>query len=415
MGSLLVKNALVVTQDSQRRILRDCDVLVQGNSIAKVGRNLRENTAKIDGKGKILVPGLINTHTHLAMTLLRGYGEGLALNEWLKEKIWPVEKKLKPSDVRAGAILGCAEMICTGTTAFADMYYHPDETAKAAVASGLRANVSFPVLDFLGEGRKQFLRAKKFLRHHFRSGRIELSVGPHSIYSCSRQLLEETARAAGECGAMVQIHLSEHKGEVSDCLHRSGQKPAFYLNSTGLLNERLLAAHCVWLDATEIELFKQKRASVSLNPVSNLKLGSGIAPARRMMENGVGVSLGTDGAASNNSLSMLETMKFAALVYGLSAQEALDLATIGGAKALRLNAGSIEQGKLADFVLFDANALGTAPAIDPLASIVFSSSPHAVADVVVDGSVVMRDRKILTLNKDGVIENAVKASRRLVK
>ena len=416
MASLLVKNACVVTQDAQRRIIKDCDVLVQNNTIAKVGRNLHESAAKkIDGKGKILIPGLINAHTHLAMTLLRGYGEGLGLNEWLKEKIWPAEKKLKPSDIHAGSMLGCAELIRTGTTSFLDMYYREEETAKAVLQSGLRATLSYTVADFLGEARKQVLRMKKSLRHKYRGGRVTMSVAPHSIYSCSRELLEQTAIAAKEHNIITHIHLSESKGEVSDCLHRAGLKPAFYLNSVGLMNERLLAAHCIWLDQTEIDLFKQKGGAIALNPVSNLKLANGVAPARRMIENGLTLALGTDGASSNNSLSMLETMKFAALVYGLSAQEALDMATLGGAKALHLNAGSIEQGKLADFALFDATALGTAPAINPLASVVFASSHRAVSDLVVDGKIVMRDRKILTLNKDKAIENAVKASERLTR
>ena len=414
MNSILIQNALVVTQDAHKRVISDCDVLVKGNVIAKIGRNLKERASvKISAEGKILAPGLVNTHTHLAMTLLRGYGEGLELKQWLETKIWPAEKKLKAQDVYDGSLLGCAEFIRTGTTSFADMYFRPEETEKAVVKSGLRALLSHAMLDFLGTEESQASKARKYLSKKPLSSRIRKGLGPHAIYSCSRTLLEAAAQIAREHDCIVQIHLSETKSEATSVLHQSGQKPAAYLNSQGLLDCKLVAAHCVWADQTEIDLLAHKRAAISLNCVSNLKLSSGVAPARKMLDSKALVSLGTDGAASNNSLSMLETMKTSALVYGLSAQEALDLATINGAKALHLNAGSIQEGKLADLVLYDVNALGTAPVHDPVAAIVFSSSPSSVSDVIVDGKVVMRNGKILTFNEKTAVEKGVKAARRL--
>ncbi len=412
--TLLVKNALVLTQDSSRRVLPDCDVLVKGNKLAKVGREIKVKAeTEINARGKILLPGLINTHTHAAMTLLRGYGEGLGLNDWLQKKIWPAEKKLRAADVYAGSLLACAEMARSGTTAFNDMYYHPLECAKAVEKAGLRATLAIPMLDFLGDADKQVRQTRNLIARRTKTERVQWAVAPHAIYSCSRELLEKTVALASESNALVHTHLSETRGEASTILQQTGRKPAFYLNSLGAVNKRLLAAHCTWLDLTEIELFAKARAAISLNPVSNFKLASGIAPARRMVENGCIVSLGTDGAASNNSLSMLETMKFAALAYGLSAQEALDMATLGGARALHLNAGSIEEGRLADFILIDSKALGIAPVHDPAAAIVFSSSASCVTDSIIDGQRVLKDGKLAGASEKSVVEEAVKAAKRL--
>lgn len=412
--TLLVKNALVITQDSRRRVLAGCDVLVKGNEIAAVGRGIKEKaSASIDARGKILLPGLVNTHTHAAMTLFRGYGEGLELKDWLEKRIWPAEKKLRPNDVYDGSLLACAEMIRSGTTAFADMYFHQDQTAKAVEKTGLRASIAFTFGDFLGPGEKQVARARAFISRKPRTPRVSWSLAPHSIYACSRQLLEGVSALAEEHNVLVHTHLSESKGEVSTSLHQNGRKPAFYLNSLGLVNDRLLAAHCTWLDQTEIELLAKARAAISLNTVSNLKLSNGIPPARRMLENGCIVSLGTDGPASNNSLSMLETMKVTALAHGLSAQEALDAATIGGARALHLNAGSIEAGRLADFILVDAKALGVAPVHDPVAAIVFSAGSQSVSDAVIDGKIVLRNGKLTGVNEKAAVEKAEKAARRL--
>ncbi|MEM4389582.1 MAG: amidohydrolase [Candidatus Micrarchaeia archaeon] len=427
--SILVKNAsFILTQNPRRELLRDTDVFVDGNVIAGIGRNLRERAEfVIDGKGKLLLPGLINTHTHLAMTLMRGYADDMPLQPWLEEKIWPLERGLKPSHVFAGSLLGCAELIRSGTTAFADMYFFMDESARAVEKAGLRANLSYGMID-LGNAEKrerELKEGERFARawKGKAGGRIQTSLGPHAPYSCSKELLERAAELADKLDVRLQIHLSETRKEVFDLMKKTGKRPPAYLDSLGLLSPRVIAAHCCWLTKQEAKLLAQRGVSVSHCPVSNMKLaGGGVTPVAELVASGANLSLGTDGACSNNSLSMLETMKFAALLHKFArwdatvagAQEVLDWATLGGAKALGINAGSIEKGRLADFVLLELRAPNLSPLHNPVSHVVYAANPSNITDVIVDGRPVLLERAIQSFDEEKAVEDAQKAAAELV-
>jgi 5-methylthioadenosine/S-adenosylhomocysteine deaminase len=425
--SILIRNVDALTQNKGRDVLRGVDIFIDGRRIKKIGRNLKEKAEfKVDGKGKLAVPGLINTHTHVAMTLFRGYADDAVFWEAWPKKVWPREAKLKADDVCWGSLLGCLEMIKSGTTCFADMYFFMDETARAVKESGMRANLSHGMIDS-GDAKKREKElgvGERFVRDYNNTayGKIQCSFGPHAPYTCSKELLKKTAELAEKYDALVQIHVSETRKEVFDSIKQFGKRPVEYLDSINFLSERIIAAHCVWLTERETKILGEKGVKVSYNPVSNMKLASGgVAPIPQMLENGVCVTFGTDGAVSNNSLNMLETMKVGALLQKahlwdarvLNAQEALDFATLNGARALRIDAGSIEEGKLADVFLVELKASNLLPANNVLSNLIYSSNPSNVSDVIIDGKLVMEDRKILTVDEEKVFDGAQKAAERL--
>lgn len=418
--SILIKNIGALTQNNKRDTLRGVDILIEGNKIEKIGKNIKENAEfKIDGRGKLAVPGLVNTHTHLAMTLFRGYADDAVFWEAWPRTVWPREEKLKEDDIYWGSLLGCLEMIRSGTTCFADMYFFMEGTAKAVKESGLRANLSYGMIDSGNKekGEKELKVGEKFLKEHNNTadGRIQCSFGPHAPYTCSKELLQKTAKLAEKYDSLIQIHSSETRKEVFDSIKQLGKRPIEYLDSIGFLSERVIAAHCVWLTKRETKILGERGVKVSYNPVSNMKLASGgVAPIPEMMENNVCVTFGTDGAVSNNSLNVLETMKVGALLQKaqrwdarvLNAQEALDFATVNGAKALRLHGGSIEAGKLADMILLELKAPNLIPAHNLASNIVYSANPSNISDAIINGKLVMEEGKILTLDEDEVLEKA---------
>ncbi|MCX6776961.1 MAG: amidohydrolase [Candidatus Micrarchaeota archaeon] len=422
--SILIKNVNVLTQNSRREILRDVDILTEGNRIEKIGKNVRERAEfKIDGRGKLAVPGLVNTHTHIAMTLFRGYADDAVFWEAWPKRVWPREAKLKADDVYWGSLLGCLEMIKSGTTCFADMYFFMDETAGAVKESGIRANLSYGMIDSgdVKKGKKELGVGERFVKDHSNTadGRIQCSFGPHAPYTCSKELLQKTAELAEKYGIPVQIHMSETRKEVFDSIKQHGKRPAEYLESIGFLSERIIAAHCVWLTKRETKILGERGVKVSYNPVSNMKLASGgVAPIPEMMESNVCITFGTDGAVSNNSLNLIETMKVGALLQKahrwdaeiLNAQQALDFATINGARALRTDAGSIEVGKLADVVLLDLKSPNLVPSHNLVSNFVYSANPSNVSDVVINGKLVMERSRILTVDEDKVLEKAEKVA-----
>ncbi|MEW6328788.1 MAG: amidohydrolase, partial [Candidatus Micrarchaeota archaeon] len=364
---VLIKNARVLTQDRKRNFLTGADILVKENEIERVQKNMREKAEfTIDASHKLVLPGLVNSHTHLAMTLFRGYADDMVLEKWLSEKIWPLEKKLRAGDVYSGSMLGCAEMIRSGATSFADMYFFMDEAARAVRDSGMRASLSYGMFDFGDPEKreKELAIANDFVsgHHNTAGGRVLCSLGPHAIYTCSAEMLLKAKELARKRKMKIQIHVSETRKEVYDIMKSHRKRPVEYLDKIGFLGDDVVAAHCGWVSAREIKLLAERGVSVAHCPVSNLKLATGgIAPITEMLERGVCVALGTDGAASNNTLNMFETMKLSALLQkhrlwdarALGAGLALDMATINGARALGINAGSIEKGKLADIITID--------------------------------------------------------------
>jgi len=415
---MLIKNARFVITPEQ--VMENVDILIENDVITKIGKLSISEENKIDARGKLVLPGLINTHTHASMVLFRGAGDDMPLMEWLEKHIWPMESKLAENDVYLGALLACIEMIKSGTTSFCDMYFYMDGVAKAVKDAGIRAVLSWAVIDkeISTQPGDPVNNAEKFIKKWGGEERIYPSVGPHSIYTCSKETLLRSKEISDRYNVVNHIHLSETKNEIEGCVEKNKMRPAEYLNSIGFFSERTLAAHCVWLNEKEISTLSKNKVSVSHCPVSNMKLASGVMPFTKMQRESVNISLGTDGAASNNSLDMFETMKLTALLHKskdmnaavVKADDVLKCATIGGAKALRLEKeiGSIEVGKKADLIILNVEKAHWKPTWNPISNLVYSAKSCDVETVICNGKVIMQDRKILTLNEEKIFEKVEK-------
>lgn len=434
MASLLIKNAdWINTQNEKREVLRNASILVRDGVIKEVGKTGVESTdVEIDAKGKIALPGLINTHTHLSMTLFRGFADDMLLQDWLQKKIWPLEAKHTDETCYFGALLGSAEMIMSGTTSFVDMYFHMEHVAEAVAEAGLRGFLSYGVIDLFDQAkaRKEQDSTRKFFDYVQALGnpRIRFALGPHAPYTCSAETLLWAKEFAEKNGAILHIHIAETRREQADFQKQHGMRVVEYLDKIGALSENMLAAHCVWLTKSEVGLLAKAGVSVAHCPVSNMKLASGgVAPLPEMFEAGMAVGLGTDGPSSNNTLDMFETMKVCALLHKahrwdptvLNAQKVLDLATIEGARALGVQKeiGSIEAGKRADIILLN----GRAPNMIPIhgkdtviSDLVYSASSANVDTTIVDGNVLMQNREIKSLNVDEVLSRTQELALRLI-
>jgi 5-methylthioadenosine/S-adenosylhomocysteine deaminase len=376
-----------------------------GGYIVELGPEVgpREGDEVLDAGGCLLAPPFINGHGHAAMTLFRGFGDDLPLMEWLEGKIWPAEAKLHPEDVYWGTRLACTEMLRSGTTRFFDMYWHGPEVGRAAADAGMRVVASAVLIDrgVAGGGARLRFAAMEALDELEAAGPlVEAGLGPHAIYTVSRDSLEWIAEVAGSRGLGIQIHLSETEQEVADCLEANGMRPAQYLDELGLLGPRSMLAHGVWLDQSELELIAERGATVVSNPAANMKLAVGRAfPYREAAAAGVPLALGTDSVSSNNNLDMLEEVKLLALLAKhaaadpalLPASEALAIAR--GQRSERAAATPIVPGAAADFVLIDVDAPELS-AGDIDAALVYAANGSVVNSTVVDGRVVMRDRVV---------------------
>jgi 5-methylthioadenosine/S-adenosylhomocysteine deaminase len=365
----------------------------------------------INAKDKVAMPGLINCHTHVAMTLFRGIAEDQPLKTWLKETIWPLEAKLKPEDVYAGALLGCLEMIKNGTTCFADMYFHEDMVTRAVEQSGLRGVLAQGIFKTEKMLDESVNFAEKF--HGYANGRIKTMLGPHAVYSCSPRLLTTISEKASKLGVGVHIHLAESKEMLSEKISETK-----FLDEIGFFKGQVLAAHCINLSKEDMAILSRRGVHVAHVPVANMKLGLGAAKIVDLTSLGVNICLGTDGPASNNTLDMFETMKVAALLQKLvyndptvmPAYEIIKMATINGAKALGLDGeiGSLEVGKKADIILIDLLKPHLKPLHNIYASIVYSMRGSDVDTVMVDGKILMENRQLKTLDEQAVMEKAEK-------
>lgn len=382
------------------------NVYVEGNRIAEIGPR-READVVIEGKHKLAVPGLVNLHTHAAMTLFRGFGDDMTLTTWLETKIWPHEAKLRPEDIYWGAKLACLEMIKTGTTTFNDMYFHMDQVAKAVKEMGLRAVLAEGLIDGGNPsvGQEALKRVQDVNRkiEALKVDRIVPALAPHAVYTVSKESMLAIKELADKKGYLVHTHLDETRQEVDDCLARTAMRPAQYLDHLGLLMRDLVAAHACWLDAGEIELVAKAGARIAHCPVSNMKLATGQAmPYAALRDAGVVMGLGTDGAASNNNLDMFESMKVAALLQKhahvaptvLPANEAFEMASLGGARALGLDVGLIEVGRLADILLVDLKRPEMTPRHSDLSNLVYAGHGNIVDTVICDGQVLMKGRRV---------------------
>jgi len=374
---------------------------------------------RIDATRGIILPGLVNAHTHIAMTLFRGYADDLPLKTWLFEKIFPLEAQvLNPRTVYRGALLGCLEMIASGTTCFMDGYFFQDETIRATHEAGLRALIAQGVIDFPAPGvpdpRENLNIATDFVKkwEHF-SELIQPGLFCHSPVTCSRETLTRALEVSLEGPALLQIHLSETLEEVQTLMEKTGRRPVRYLQDIGFLNPCLVAAHAVHLDDEEIALLSERGVKVVHVPESNMKLSSGIAPVKKMMEAGLAIGIGTDGSASNNDLDLFLEMDTAAKLgkvstmdpVCLNAREVLTMATAVGASLLGLEneIGTLEKGKRADIIVVDLDAPHLRPLYDPYSTLVYSASGADVKDVIVQGRVLMRDRVFMTLDPEEIM------------
>lgn len=432
---LLVRGGTIVTMDGARRVIEDGAVAVSKGLIVAVGTRAEveaKYTAResIDAGGKVIIPGLINGHTHIPMTLFRGLADDLDLNEWLTKFIFPAEaKNVTEEFVRVGTRLGLAEMIRGGTTTYCDMYYFEDAIADETSRAGVRGVLGETVIDFPVADNKTHAEAmaytEKFVKKWKGNRLITPAIAPHAPYTVSEEHLKAVRAFSDRTGSTIVIHVAETQKEVDDITKDHGARPVDYLARIGFLNDRVIAAHVVFANPAEIAILKQAGAGVVHNPQSNMKLASGVAPVPQMLASDISLGLGTDGAASNNDLNMWEEMDTAAklhkLISGdpkvLSAQQAFELATIRGARALHLESeiGSIEVGKRADLVIVDTDDLNQMPSYNVYSSLVYATKADDVQTVVIEGRIVMRDRRLLTLNEKEIKTQARAFRDRIVK
>jgi len=423
----LVQNCTILPV-TDKRIIKDGVIAIKDSKIAYVGEKATAPKIAaekiIDAQGKVAMPGLINCHTHLAMTLFRGVAEDQPLNTWLTEKIWPLEAKLQPKDVHNGALLGCLEMIKTGTTTFADMYYHEDQVAKAVEKAGLRAVLTQGTIE-MGDpkiGEKTLKNSINFATKYngYADGRITTRLGPHAVYTCSPELLTKVRDATSKLNLGIHIHLAESKEMTEQTRQKYSFTEVELLEKIGFLGPDVLAAHCIHLTKKEMMVLATDNVKVAYNPVANMKLAQGIAKVKDLRDLGLTVGLGTDGPASNNTLDMFETMKIATLLQKLtyrnptllSAYEVLRMATIEGARAVGIekNTGSLEVGKRADIILIDISKPHLKPMHDIYANIVYSTHGSDVDTVIVDGKILMEKQQVKTLDENAVMKVAEKTA-----
>lgn len=394
--SLLIKN--VILENKKK------DIFIDKGIIKKIENEIKIKADQvIEGKEeKAIFPGLINMHTHAGMNILRGFADDYSLKEWLKEKIWPLEEKIDEEDVYLGTKLACLEMIKTGTTCFNDMYWFPRVITKAIKEMGLRAIVGLPLLDDTQKSSKEKIEKDWEYFKKENSKRINFSVAPHSIYSVKKENLIWAKNFAQKNKLILHLHISETKKEVDDCLKKHKLRPVEYLDKIGFLDSNCVFSHGVWLSKKEIKILKKNNCHLVYNPVSNMKLASGVFPYLDIKKEKVNICLGTDGVCSNNNLDLFEEMKIGALLQKnensnpsvISAEEIFKMATENAGKALGVKAGKIKVGYLADIILVDLNEICLVPGYNIISNLVYSCSGNCVSDLICHGKILMKERKI---------------------
>ncbi len=425
---ILLKADWIVTQNRERQILRHAGLAVAGGKILELGpwpemasryapHSPHSHGHTLDLGNSLLLPGLVNTHTHAAMTLFRGLADDMPLMEWLGQRIWPIEAKLTKETVRVGSQLACAEMIRFGTACFADMYVFQEETAKAVEQTGIRAVLAEGILGFPTRSYSTLEEAlalnEGLMDRYHDQPRLKFAIAPHAIYTTTPEILEKSFALAERRDVPWMIHLAESPGETAQCLEQFGKRPVAYLNDLGLLGSRTVVVHAVDINEKEIALLAQTGTRVAHNPRSNMKLGNGFAPVRRMREQGIVVGLGTDGAASNNALNMFGEMAATALGQkialsdptALKAGAVLDMATRDGAAILGLpGMGCLEPGAPADLIALDLSAPNMQPLYNPVSQAVYAATGAEVRLNMVDGKILYQDGRFLTVDYQALLE-----------
>ncbi|AFV23212.1 N-ethylammeline chlorohydrolase [Methanolobus psychrophilus R15] len=427
MADIIIKNAYVLTMDPDMRDIESGVVVIGDGMIKEVGRSTESTAEKvIDAGGCVVMPGLVNTHCHAGMTLFRGYADDMPLKEWLENRIWPAEAKLADDDIYNGSLLACLEMIKSGTTAFADMYIHMDRVAQAVEDSGMRAALSYGMIDFCNKEKAdaELNEGMRFVRewNGKAEGRITTMYGPHAPNTCSRDFLIRVKEQAVKDNVRIHIHVLETEAELNYMKENFGMCSIHFLKGIDFWGQDILAAHCVWLSDGDIKILAEHGVNISHNPVSNMKLASGIAPVSKLIESGANVCLGTDGCASNNNLDMFEEMKTAALLQKVStmdptalpARKVLEMATSNGAKALGIKSGVLKKGYNADIIIVDLKRPHLTPIYDVASQLVYAASGKDVRTTIVAGKVLMEDSIVTCLNEQDILEKAMQTSKNLV-
>ncbi len=422
MAKTLITNGTFVTMDDELPIVVNGSMMMDNDVITYIGVNKAElrdlADIIIDGTGRCYLPGIVNTHGHAAMSLLRGYADDLNLQVWLEQKMWPMEGKFTKEDVRAGTMLSIAEMIRSGTTSFVDMYDKMDEVGAAVEETGMRACLTRGIIGYPVELQQAKLKeATDFARnwHRTAGGRITTMMSPHAPYTCPPDFIEKVVDAATQLNLPIHTHMSETQKEVDLNVQSYGVRPVEHLLKLGVFSRPCLLAHAVHLTDEEIAILASQHVHVSHNPVSNLKLASGVARLVKLRQAGVLVSLGTDSSASNNNLDMFEEIRLTALIHkgvsgdptAIPALDALKMGTIDGARSIWLDhVGMLRAGYKADFIAVDMDQPHFVPRTDMVSHLVYSASGSDVTDVCIDGQWVMRKKELLTLDLERVMFDA---------
>lgn len=422
---ILIKNVTIVTDED---IIDEGYILIKDQIIKDIGSGQYENKNKdirvIDGKGHCAIPGLVNCHTHAAMTMLRGYGEGLPLMRWLNEKIWPMESKFKEKHIIMGTKLAAIEMLRTGTTTFNDMYFMQENVFQVCQQLNMRTVLGIPLIgDAWQVQLKAAMELSNYIDKYDNKKLVKSMLAPHSPYTLSTSALTEIAVAAKVYNKNIHIHIAETEDEINIIKDRDGKTPCELLLDTGIFDNKVVGAHCVHLSDDDINILKRKDISPVYNPQSNMKLASGVSRMYEMYEKGINVCIGTDGCSSNNNLNMFEEMKTGSLLQKLWYKDAtvmdgrvmMKMATENGAKALGYeNLGKLKKGFLADVVLLNMNTANMCPTYDLHSNLVFSASGNEVDTVIVNGEIVMDKGQFVSIDEEKIIFEADKLCKELV-
>ena len=427
--SILIKNATILTQNNKRQQLQG-NIYTENNKIVEISKKSISVEAdfNIDGRNKLVIPGLINTHTHIPMSLLRGYGDDMVLQSWLEERIWPVESKLSSKAVAIGTQLSLLEMIASGTTTFIDMYFFEDTIGEISRKAGMRGFLGFALID---SGTPEYsykelmTKCDEFVRRWKKNDLVQPVIAPHAAYTCGPETLQKSLEIAMKHNVFLHMHCSETRDEVYNVQSKYGLRPVEYLKKYGLLCEKMILAHCGWITKNEILDIKKGGSKVSHNPISNMKIATGgYTPIPELIDANVPIGLGTDGAASNNCLDMFDTMKFCALVHKqhrwdpsiLPAPTVFDFATLGGASCVGMEEkiGSVEEGKIADIVLLDLKKPHLVPKHNLVSHLVYSARGSDVSSNIINGKPLMIDGNFLTLDYEEILESAEDCAKGLI-
>lgn len=426
--SLLIKDITIVPMAGKEQVIEGTNIYIEKDRIKYIGELRDDIVAEriIDGKNKVAMPGLINAHTHLGMSLLRNYTDDVPLYEWLTQKVWPIEAKIQPEDIYWGSLLSMVEMIQMGTTAFCDMYFFMDEVGRGLEESGMRGILTQGIAEEEGRNEEK-LNMTRELYHNWNGkgdGRIKVMAGPHAPYTCGPDFLKQVLALAQELNTGIHIHLSETKKEVRDSYKAHGKSPIRHAYDLGLFKVPTIAAHCVHVDYDDMEIMKENNVRPVNNPTSNLKLASGFAPVDEMLKLGIDVCLGTDGSSSNNNLNMFEEIHLASIVNkavnldatSVPALVALKMATVNGAKGLLWDneIGTIELDKKADLILIDMDKPHLYPLHNIVSSLAYSVQSSDVDTVIVNGKIIMENREIKTLDVEKIMFNVDRLAKNLI-